>query len=247
MRSWTNISRRIGCCSSARHPITMRLVPSERCGRLHHAIGIGAAGRGCRRDAGGVAVHSRDETQEGRPGGWPREGWGMAIGQRSPRSARGAQALGRCALSAGLGAGLERPDRATERCRRPTLTFLADRAAAAIEARLCRRARPSRFWTRSRRRLRPWLTPRSSVLPPAGARIILRDGDPGEPEQALEGFSNSTLGLSAPVGRQPPKDANVILRKKELPQRMRWETWLIQLRPDFRLRTSPRSARTARR
>jgi hypothetical protein len=35
---------------------------------------------------------------------------------------------------------------------------------------------------------------RNSVLPeeiPAGALIILRDGDPGEPEQALGGFGNA--------------------------------------------------------
>jgi hypothetical protein len=34
---------------------------------------------------------------------------------------------------------------------------------------------------------------RNSVLPqkvPAGGLIILRDGDPGEPEQALGGFGN---------------------------------------------------------
>jgi hypothetical protein len=36
---------------------------------------------------------------------------------------------------------------------------------------------------------------RNSVLPekiPAGGLIILRDGDPGEPEQPLGGFGSST-------------------------------------------------------
>jgi hypothetical protein len=46
---------------------------------------------------------------------------------------------------------------------------------------------------------------RDSALPekvPAGGLIILRDGDPGGPEQALGGFESPALGaLAAPHGR----------------------------------------------
>jgi hypothetical protein len=50
---------------------------------------------------------------------------------------------------------------------------------------------------------------RNSVLPekiPPGGLIILRDGDPGEPEQALGGFGNEAFPDCA-VGALPPAGA----------------------------------------
>ena len=63
--------------------------------------------------------------------------------------------------------------------------------------RRCRRARPSRCWTALKALLETVpdaVVERNSVLPekiPDGGLIILRDGDPGEPEQALGGFGST--------------------------------------------------------
>jgi hypothetical protein len=63
--------------------------------------------------------------------------------------------------------------------------------------RLCRRARPSRCSGRSRpcsiTSRAPWSSA-TACCPsrsPAGGLIVLRDGDPGEPEQALGGFGST--------------------------------------------------------
>jgi hypothetical protein len=48
---------------------------------------------------------------------------------------------------------------------------------------------------------------RNSALPekvPAGGLIILRDGDPGEPEQALGGFGNTYYQHAVEVDVTPP-------------------------------------------